>query len=72
MEKQKIQPKYIGEKETGRYLHDDGKEDVFNTTFCQKAWFRQSFLNHVSVILYNNLRLVNDSGAPNENIVQNH
>ena len=41
MEKQKIQPKYIGEKEAGRYLHDDGKEGAFNTTFCQKAWFRQ-------------------------------
>ena len=46
MEKQKIQPKYVGEKETGRYLHNDGKEGVFNTIFGQKAWFCQSFLNN--------------------------
>ena len=46
MEKQKIQTEYIGEKETGRYLHDDGKKGAFNTNLCQKAWFRQSFFNN--------------------------
>ena len=51
MEKQKIQPKYIGEKETGRYLHDDGKEGAFNTTFCQKARFCQSFFNNCQLFL---------------------
>lgn len=35
MEKQKIQTEYIGEKETGRYLHDDGKKGAFNTNLCQ-------------------------------------